>query len=429
MTHLRIEQNTETTEEVSKTIIEHLYNIVQSGSLDGTSNLKGTLHTNIIGYGKKQYLESEFDELTITATQYSIDFEDPEVERICIERWGSDGAISVQQMAAVHYLNNYGNNRPFAYNTTITKFNEFQYFTGLVNDDINGTSTGYVFYNCSNLSEITLPDNIPCIGNNMFVGCTSLTSITIPNSVRAVWSNSFSGCTNLTSLTFTGLTGRCDIGSTLTNLSSLTINEGATQLRVTGSSLTTLTVPSTVTQLGLSNNRSLRTLTLSPNAINITLTGQGLSECSSLQTIENYRSDIFTWDYGEFYGMYGLSLPNLDIVVPEGIIRANDACCYQSAFHCVDLPTTVTYISFRAFESCSLTRLIIRATTPPTLNDGYVLDGSYNNHGGCPIYVPKDSISAYSSAQYWTNYASRLKSIEEDLPAAIAAEQAAQQSS
>jgi len=98
---------------------------------------------------------------------------------------------------------------------------------------MNGTSTGYVFYNCSNLSEITLPDNIPCIGSNMFYGCSSLTNITIPNSVRNVFNTSFSRCTHLQSLTFTGLTGRCDIGDHLDSLTSLTINEGAMQLRLT----------------------------------------------------------------------------------------------------------------------------------------------------------------------------------------------------
>lgn len=428
MTHLKIEQSRDTVEEVSKAVIERLYDIVQSGNLDGTSNLKGTLHTNIIGYGKKQYLESEFNELTITATQYSIDFEDPEVERICIERWGSDGAISVQQMGAVHYLNNYGNNRPFSSNTSITKFNEFQYFTGLVNDDMNGASTGWVFYGCSNLTEVTLPDNMPCIGVNMFAGCSSLTNITIPNSVRNVFNDSFSGCTNLTSLTFTGLTGRCDIGTQLTSLSSLTINEGTSQLRVRNSQIESITIPSTVTQLDLGQNSLLRTITLSPSATTIQLTGYGFMDCASLQNIVNLTPTTFT--YGQyFHGFTGVQLPDADIIVPEGVIGCGDAAANNARLHSIDLPSTFARVAFRGFAGFTATRIIFRATTPPTLVNGNVLDGSYANHAGCPIYVPKDSINAYSSAQYWDGYASRLKSIEEDLPVDIAAEQAAQQSS
>jgi len=92
----------------------------------------------------------------------------------------------------------------------------------------------------------------------------------------------------------------------------------------------------------------------------------------------------------------------------------------------VDLPSTMTEIRFRAFEQCTLKRLIIRATTPPTLTSSGVFDGGYDNAGGCPIYVPAASVTAYQTASdKWSRYASRIKSIETDLPADLAAEQAA----
>ena len=76
MTHLYIEQNG-ITEEVSSSVISKLYELATSGTLDGTSNLKGRLHTTL-GYRYKiDYLYIAYLDLYIDATEYAINFEDP----------------------------------------------------------------------------------------------------------------------------------------------------------------------------------------------------------------------------------------------------------------------------------------------------------------------------------------------------------------
>ena len=60
---------------------------------------------------------------------------------------------------------------------------------------------GYVFTNCTSLINVTIPNNVKSIGGYMFNGCTSLVSVTIPNSVRFIGGYMFNGCTNLTSVT------------------------------------------------------------------------------------------------------------------------------------------------------------------------------------------------------------------------------------
>ncbi len=64
----------------------------------------------------------------------------------------------------------------------------------------NGVTTigNYAFYNCSNLSNIELPDSITTIGNSAFRKCVQLTEITIPNSVLSLENGAFNDCTNLT---------------------------------------------------------------------------------------------------------------------------------------------------------------------------------------------------------------------------------------
>ena len=57
------------------------------------------------------------------------------------------------------------------------------------------------FADCSNLTSITLSNNINSIGSSAFKGCSGLTSITIPNSVISIGSSAFSGCSSLESIT------------------------------------------------------------------------------------------------------------------------------------------------------------------------------------------------------------------------------------
>lgn len=79
------------------------------------------------------------------------------------------------------------------------------------------------FYNCTSLTEITIPDSVTSIWNGAFTDCSSLTSISIPDSVTRIASSAFSGCTGLTEVTipdsvteismgvFAGCTGLADI--------------------------------------------------------------------------------------------------------------------------------------------------------------------------------------------------------------------------
>ena len=78
-----------------------------------------------------------------------IKFADPEVARICIANFSSNGkGVTYEDAAAVRSLGNV-----FAENSEIVTFDELQYFTGL--RVLSG------LYGCSRLTSITIPSGIP----------------------------------------------------------------------------------------------------------------------------------------------------------------------------------------------------------------------------------------------------------------------------
>ena len=63
------------------------------------------------------------------------------------------------------------------------------------------TSIGsYAFYNSDRLTSITIPDIVTSIGDYAFAICDSLTSVTIPDSVTSIGEGAFYNCESLTSV-------------------------------------------------------------------------------------------------------------------------------------------------------------------------------------------------------------------------------------
>lgn len=119
-------------------------------------------------------------------------FADPNVKTICINNWDSngDGELSYVEAAAVTNLGNV-----FEGNTSITAFNEIQYFTSLT------TICDDAFNGCTNLASIiqSLPPSISSIGDRAFLGCSSFTGdLTIPASINTIGNNAFYGCSSFT---------------------------------------------------------------------------------------------------------------------------------------------------------------------------------------------------------------------------------------
>jgi len=58
----------------------------------------------------------------------------------------------------------------------------------------------HVFYGCTGLTTVTIPDDVTTIGRHAFVNCFNLTSVTIPRSVTFIGRSAFVDCKRLTSV-------------------------------------------------------------------------------------------------------------------------------------------------------------------------------------------------------------------------------------
>ena len=116
-------------------------------------------------------------------------FEDPAVEALCIANWSSDGVgLTYRDAASVTSIGSVFNR-----NSTITKFNEFQYFTGIT--ELPTASFQY----CTNLTEITFPNSIISFGRHS-CSYSGFTSIIIPDNTSRVDVHAFYNSTNLISV-------------------------------------------------------------------------------------------------------------------------------------------------------------------------------------------------------------------------------------
>lgn len=217
-------------------------------------------------------------------------FADNAVKAICVANWGSDGEITYGQAAAVTTFQVSDIPSAFMENTTITSFDELQYFTS------QGASTYRAFYGCTNLESVTLPASVYQVGPQAFSGCTSLETVTIPEGLTTIYSNAFEGCT----------------------------------------SLETVTIPEGLTTIG--NN--------------------AFEGCTSLT----------------------------DVTIPSTVISMGGA-----------------------FQGCtSLETVTVKATTPPGLVQA---DPFFGCTALTAIYVPAESVTAYQTDEYWSNYAGLIQSI------------------
>lgn len=402
MNHIVIKQDTSGTEEVSSAVITALYNAVNDEYLDNNSELQGRLHSSYGGRQVIEYLTTTFQNLYISVDNYTIEFEDSEVERICVTNWGDGSIITDTQMAQITNTRDV-----FKNNTDIIKFNEFRYFTNVNNFSFKGST---------NLREVTLPSNKTSIPDDAFNGCTSLQSFDFSN-ITSVGSSSFRSC-NTTQ--FSNVDHIMSYGheafyscSTLTSI-EFPANVALDYSTFERSGLNSITFKGDFsTSVYGSNFQECTNLTSVTFETQFSvLPFRFFSKCSALQTVDlsnclSYRIS----DNDAYFGSHFSECSSLiTVTLSTHVNRLEKGMFGYSNLQYITIPANVTEIGNGCFYACRNAIITCLSTTPPTL----VKDNneSYNHFGMVPsIKVPAASLEAYKTATGWSTWASSITAI------------------
>ena len=241
-----------------------------------------------------------------------INFADSNVKAICIAKWDTDGdgELSEAEAATVKDLGEI-----FKSNSSITSFDELQYFTGLTNINANA------FGSCISLTSIAIPNGVTTIGNLAFNYCKKLTTVAIPNSVCYIGRSAFHQSDNLSKVHITDIAAWCNIsfdGAVANPLSQ------SCDLYLNGEELKDLKIPLNVLEIG---------------------------EFS-------------------FYNCRSLN----SVIIPENITTiGRSAFCYCSNLSYVSIPNSVEEIGIHAFNGCNLTMVIVKKDTPISISEEIII--------------------------------------------------------
>ncbi len=219
------------------------------------------------------------------------------------------------------------------------------------------------FYDCENLTSITLPNSLTTIGDEAFQYCR-LTSITLPNSVTTIGDHAFYECIRLTSITLPGslTTIGDDVFSGCNSLTSIDVDvDNQKYSSIDGvlydkSQMSLICcpagkageviVPNTVTTIGygaFAYCHRLTSITL-PNSVT-TIGDLAFANCLRLASIilSNSVTTIGDSAFAYCYSLTSITLPNSVTTIGYG------AFSYCRSLTSITIPGSVTSIENDAF--------------------------------------------------------------------------------
>lgn len=176
-----------------------------------------------------------------------------------------------------------------------------------------------------------------------------------------------------------------------------------------------------------------RTITEFKDNVVTTIRNSAFLECATLENVDLPNvTDVGESAFGGCVALENVDLPEAinigaysfqnctsltHVVLPKatnlgGIAsgRTFDGC---TSLRFVDLPM-VTSIPYAAFLNCSsLVALVIRTDAVPSARNEQMFQGTPIASGTGYIYVPRDLVNSYATANYWSTYAAQYRPIED----------------
>jgi hypothetical protein len=276
----------------------------------------------------------------------------------------------------------------------------------------NGLTTiaDRAFYKCYSLTDVTIPEAVTKIGTYAFADCVGFVHVTIPESVKELGSYAFTACSLLETV---------DIKAPLTEL--------PTGVLYNSSSLVDVNLPKTLTSLGESAFEGCTDLTEITLPASVTkIDPYAFADCASLTNI-TIPAAVTTIGELAFYNCRVLP----SITIPNNVTTIGYlafALCLK--LPSITIPAAVTSIDDKAFAYCDALKTVTSlSTTPPAIgetifattesidswfvksrSDADNEDNADSENADFVIYVPAESVSAYQAQ--WSDYADYITAID-----------------
>ena len=286
----------------------------------------------------------------------------------------------------------------------------------------NVTSVGdSAFKYCGNLTSITIPSSVISIGDSAFECCYSLTSIIIPDSVTNIGDYAFYYCESLMSVTIGNGVTSIGIGAFYDTAyynyernwqngvlyiddCLIVVNNGIPSnyaikngTRVIADyaflgcdSLTSVTIPSSVTNIGLGAFSDCGSLNISVDSGN-----KNYSDIDGV-LVNKDKTEIITYAKDKIQPEYS---------IPNGVISIGDSAFYLcTSLTSITIPSSVTSIGMDAFGYCEH---LTSVTIPSSVTS--IGEGAFE---GCYCLTSVTIPSGISSiSEYVFYYCDRLTSV------------------
>lgn len=263
----------------------------------------------------------------------------------------------------------------------------------------------------SAISSVVIPETVKAVGESAFRGCSALTSVELKN-ITEIGRSAFENCYNLKSVSLSGVE-RIE-PETFMNCTSLT-GVNMADVRSIGvdafygcSSLTTLSLPNTLEKIySCIGGTGIREFYLNgAETLYADLSGLELERLVISKNIRHLDGSIA---YTGIAGEPGVSEEtgdgaDLTVEFESGSQLETFGTFFDSSWiKELTLPATITTIGHGTFTQSTIENLYMRATVPPVLT-GMLRPNSFWQ-GKFRIYVPTSSVSAYKTAEMWSEFA------------------------
>ena len=205
---------------------------------------------------------------------------------------------------------------------------KYEFITGKKEDCKVVAIGNRAFYDCKNLTSVTIPSSVTSIGAYAFSGC-GLSSYSIPNNITKIEQGTFENCSALVSIEIPSSIKKiglwafrnCENLSSISIPNSVEIIERAAFEKCSG--LTSITIPNSVTEINDNVFSGCTSLTSIVIGSGISKIGdEAFTSCSQLKELYCYAKAVPTTDKNSFKST---NINNVFLYVPSGSITSYES--------------------------------------------------------------------------------------------------------